>query len=84
MALKQGAIWLLSRVVEGDSGEQYKQNVTVYASSATDAKNLVNADFAQLRRITGGKQLPYQASPEWSVQKVALDEAKLISAGITQ
>ena len=84
MALKRGAIWLLSRVVEGDSGESYAQNVTVYAASATEATNLVNADFARLRLITGGKQRPYWPTPEWSVQKVALDEAKLISAGITQ
>lgn len=84
MPLKRGAVWLLSRVVEGDSGESYTQNVTVYAASAQDAKNLVNAEFARLRRFSGDKQRPYLASPEWSIDKVALDEAKLITAGITQ
>lgn len=84
MALKRGAVWLLSRAVQGDSGESYTQNVTVYAASADDAKNLVNAEFARLRRFSSDKQGPYLATPEWSVQKVALDEAKLITAGITQ
>jgi hypothetical protein len=84
MALKRGAVWLLSRLVEGDSGESYTQNVTVYAASADDAKNLVNAEFARLRRFSTDKQRPYHPTPEWSIQKVALDEAKLITAGITQ
>ena len=84
MPLKSGAVWLLSRVVEGDSGESYTQNVTVYAASAQDATNLVNAEFARLRRFSTDKQRPYLPTPEWSVDKVALDEAKLISAGITQ
>jgi hypothetical protein len=84
MALSRGAVWLLSRLVEGDSGESYTQNVTVYASSAEDATNLVNAEFARLRRFSADEQRPYLPTPEWSVQKVALDEAKLISAGITQ
>jgi hypothetical protein len=84
MPLKRGAVWLLSRVVEGDSGETYTQNVTVYAASAEDATNLVNAEFARLRRFSTDKQRPYLTTPEWSVDKVALDEAKLITAGITQ
>ena len=84
MALKRGAVWLLSRVVDGDSGESYTQNVTVYAASAEDARNLVNGEFARLRRFSNDKQRPYLATPEWSIEKVALDEAKLITAGITQ
>ena len=84
MPLKGGAVWLLSRVVEGDSGERYTQNVTVYAASAQDARNLVNAEFARLRRFNPEKQRPYHATPEWSIDKVALDEAKLITAGLTQ
>jgi hypothetical protein len=84
LALKRGAVWLLSRVVDGDSGETYTQNVTVYAASAEDARNLVNGEFARLRRFSNDKQRPYLETPEWSIQKVALDEAKLITAGITQ
>ena len=84
MALQSGAVWLLSRVVEGDSGETYTQNVTVYATSALEAKTLVNAEFARLRRFGSDKQRPYLATPEWSIDKVALDKAKLITAGITQ
>jgi hypothetical protein len=71
-------------VVEGDSGETYRQNVTVYAGSAQEATNLVNAEFARLRRFGADKQRPYLATPEWSVQMVALDQAKLITAGLTQ
>jgi len=84
MALKQGAVWLLSRSVEGDSGESYTQNVTVYATSAQEAKTLVNAEFARLRSFSSDKQRPYLATPEWSIDRVALDKAKLITAGITQ
>ena len=46
-------------MVEGDSGETYTQNVTVYAASAQEAKNLVNAEFARLRRFSTDKQRPY-------------------------
>ena len=48
MALN-GSIYLLSREVKGDQGEVFQQNVTVFATSQTHAKTLVNEQFARLR-----------------------------------
>jgi len=81
--MKDGAIYLLSRQVKGDHGESYMQNVTVFANSATQAKSLVDDQFAALRRSNGARDLAYQKLPEFSVEKVSLDVYKMITAGIT-
>lgn len=82
--MKDGAIYLLSRRVTGDHGEPYTQNVTVFASSATDAKQIVNDQFRMLRQGSRGQNHAYQATPEFDVEKVQLDEYKMITAGVTQ
>jgi hypothetical protein len=81
--MKVGAIYLLSRQVKGDHGESYMQNVTVFANSATQAKSLVDDQFAALRKKARMRELAYQALPEFDVEKVSLDEYKMITAGIT-
>ena len=81
--MKNGAIYLLSRQVNGDHGESYMQNVTVFANSATQAKSLVDDQFAALRESNGLHDLAYQKLPEFSVEKVSLDVYKMITAGIT-
>lgn len=75
-----GAIYLLSRQVRGDHGESFMQNVTVFASSAAEARSLVAREFAPLRTSNG---TAYQALPEFSVERVPLDAHKMITAGIT-
>ena len=82
--MKDGAIYLLSRRVTGDHGEPYTQNVTVFASSATNAKDIVNDQFRLLRQADKGTERAYQALPEFTVEKVLLDEYKMITAGVTQ
>ena len=77
------SVWLLSRVVTGEGGERYRQNVSVYARNAREAIALVTGEFARLAMITGKAEPPYQASPEWSVEEVRLDAAKLITSAIT-
>ena len=57
--MKDGAIYLLSRQVKGDHGESYMQNVTVFANSATQAKSLVDDQFAALRQSNGVGDLAY-------------------------
>ena len=47
--MKDGAIYLLSRRVTGDHGEPYMQNVTVFASSSTNAWDIVNDQFRRFR-----------------------------------
>jgi hypothetical protein len=74
----------LSRRVTGDHGEPYTQNVTVFASSATDARQIVNDQFRLLRQGSRGQNRAYQSSPEFDVEKVVLDEYKMITAGVTQ
>jgi hypothetical protein len=73
----KGAIYLLSRRVEGDNGELFTQNITVYASSPDHATAIVRQQFARL------KDRAYQSSPDFDVEAVTLDEYKLITAGIT-
>ena len=82
--MKDGAIYLLSRRVTGDHGEPYTQNVTVFASSATDARDLVNDQFRRFRQADRTHGRAYLALPEFRVEKVALDEYKMITAGVTQ
>jgi hypothetical protein len=82
--MKDGAIYLLSRQVKGDHGESYMQNVTVFANSTTQAKSLVDDQFAALRKSNGAaRDLAYQKLPAFSVEKVSLDAYKMITAGIT-
>ena len=78
-----GAIYLLSRQVKGDHGESYMQNVTVFASSAAEAKSLVDQQFAALRNGDRSHERAYQVLPEFDVEKVSLDKHKMITAGIT-
>ena len=80
---KDGAIYLLSREINGDKGEAYTQNVTVFATSTTHAKALVEEQFGRLRRISNGREPAYQLLPECAVDKVTLDQHKMITAGIT-
>ena len=78
-----GAIYVLSRNVTGDKGESLMQNVTVFADSPGMAKAIVEAQFAQLRRVSPSLEKAYQPTPAWNVEKIALDTHKLITAGLT-
>jgi hypothetical protein len=78
-----GAIYVLSRNVSGDDGVSMMQNVTVFAESPAQAKALVDAQFAQLRRASRSAERAYQPTPDWNVEKIALDAHKLITAGLT-
>ena len=81
--MKDGSIYLLSRQVKGDHGESYMQNVTVFASSAIQAQSLVDDQFAALRKMARGREHAYQPVPKFSVEKVSLEDYKMITAGIT-
>jgi hypothetical protein len=59
------------------------QNVTVFATSQSHAKALVNEQIARLRGISNGPEPAYQVLPEFAVDKVTLDQHKMITAGIT-
>ena len=78
-----GAIYLLSRQVKGDHGESYMQNVTVFASSPAQAESLVNDQFAAFRKGPRRRDSAYQRLPKFFVEKVPLDQYKMITAGIT-
>lgn len=82
MAL-DGAIYLLSRKINGDKGEVFVQNVTVFATSSTHAKAIVDEQFRRLRKISTSLEPAYQVLPEFAVDKISLDQHKLITAGIT-
>ena len=81
--MKDGAIYLLSRKVTGDHGEQYMQNVTVFANSSTQARQIVNEQFARLRQLSRTRERAYQVLPAFDVEKVSLEAYKMITAGIT-
>jgi hypothetical protein len=81
--MKDGAIYLLSRQVQGDHGEPYMQNVTVFAGSAAQARSLVDDQFAAFRKGSRAQERAYQVLPEFSVEKVSLDAYKMITAGVT-
>jgi hypothetical protein len=81
--MKNGAIYLLSRQVKGEHEESYMQNVTVFASSDKQALELVNSQFAQIRKVSKTPQPAYDVLPEFAVEKVTLNAYKMITAGIT-
>lgn len=78
-----GSIYLLSRNVTGDNGESYMQNVTVFASDVAQAKRIVSEQFTRLRLVSKSKEAAYQPLPAFAVEKIALDEYKMITAGVT-
>jgi hypothetical protein len=80
---KSGSIYLLSRKVTGDTGESFMQNVTVFASNPEHARSLVSEQFTRLRRASSSKEAAYQELPAFAIVKVALDEHKMITAGVT-
>ena len=79
----QGAIYVLSRKVTGDDGESFMQNVTVFASSPDHARSIVADQFARLRLVSHSKERAYRVLPAFSIEKIALDEHKMIAAGVT-
>jgi hypothetical protein len=78
-----GSVYVLSREVKGDSGERYTQVLTVYAGNATDARDLARREFARWR-MAGVDGAAYAPMPEFDVDRVLLDEPKLITAGMTK
>ena len=78
-----GSIYLLSRKVHGDNGESFMQNVTVFASGPDQARTIVSEQFTRLRLVSKSKEAAYQALPVFAVEKVSLDEHKMITAGVT-
>jgi hypothetical protein len=78
-----GSLYVLSRRVNGDRGEEFMQNVIVFATSPTHARTIVHEQFTRLRRTSRSKENAYQALPEFAVEKIALDEHKMITAGVT-
>jgi len=79
----EGAIYMLSRSVNGDSGEKMMQNVAVFATSADEARAIVSDQFARLRRVSRSPERAYQPGPAFKVEKISLDRPKLITSGIT-
>jgi hypothetical protein len=78
-----GAIYLLSRRVLGDNGENFVQNVTVYAESPDQAREIVNDQFTRLREASRSKEHAYLPTPSFNIEKVSLKEPKMITAGVT-
>jgi hypothetical protein len=82
--MTNGAIYLLSRRVTGGQGEDYMQNVTVFADSVAHAKQIVNDQFLLFRKNSRSREHAYEALPEFDAEKVALDEHKMITVGVTK
>ena len=79
-----GAIYVLTRNVQGDHGESFLQNVTVYAGSPDEARALVRAEFAKLRAGSTSAERPYRDAPDFSVDRIELDAHKLLTNHITR
>jgi hypothetical protein len=79
-----GAVYVLTRNVQGDRGESFLQNVTVFAGSADEAQALVRKEFAQLRSGSTSAELPYRDTPAFDVDRIDLDAHKLLTNHITR
>jgi hypothetical protein len=77
-----GAIYVLTRSVQGDHGESFLQNVTVFANSPDHAQAL--AEFAKLRAGSTSAERPYRDAPAFSVDRIDLDGHKLLTNHITR
>jgi hypothetical protein len=78
-----GSVFVLSREVKGHSGDSYTQVLTVYAQNAAQARSLVSHEFARWR-MAGVVGNAYESTGEFAVDKVELDEPKVITAGLTK
>jgi hypothetical protein len=78
-----GAIYVLTRKVDGERGASYLQNVTVFAGSADEARALVRDEFARLRTESAAAEHAYRDAPAFQVDRIALDEHKLLAHHIT-
>jgi hypothetical protein len=79
-----GAIFVLTRTVQGDDGQDFVQNVTVFADSADQARTLVRNEFARIRRGSTAAEHPYRDGPAFSVDRIELDAHKLLTSHITR
>lgn len=77
-----GSVFVLSREVKSDTGDRYMQVLTVYAANSADARALARREFARWR-MAGVVGNAYEPTPEFAVDRVELDEPKLITAGVT-
>jgi hypothetical protein len=78
-----GAIYLLTRKVDGDQGESFNQSVAVYAPGPKEAKDLVQQEFSRLRKASKSPERPYQDTPTFEVDQIDLDTYKLLTHWIT-
>ena len=79
-----GAIFVLTRKVDGNQGESFLQNVTVFARSADEARALVRDEFARLRRTSTSAEHAYREAPSFGVDRIDLDVHKLLTSQITR
>jgi hypothetical protein len=79
-----GEFYLLTRKVQGDHGESFNQSVAVYARGAKQAKELVQKEFARLRKMSRSPEQPYRDTPEFDVDKIDLDKHKLLIHWVSQ
>jgi hypothetical protein len=79
-----GQFYLLTRKVDGDHGESFNQSVAVFAKGAKQAKELVHNEFARLRKTSRSPEHPYHDTPEFDVDKIDLDEHKLLIHWVSQ
>jgi len=79
-----GAIYVLNRKVDGDQGEAFNQSVAVYARSSKEAKELVQQEFARIRKGSENGERAYHDTPEFSVDQIQLDQYKLLIHWVTQ
>lgn len=79
-----GAMYMLSRQITGDDGTTMMQNVAVFAGSPTEANTLVEQQFARLRMTSRDKERAYQTTPAFNIEKITLDQHKVVTIGTTR
>jgi hypothetical protein len=79
-----GSMYMLSRQIKGDDGTTMMQNVAVFADSPTEANNLVQQQFARLRMTSRDQERAYQTAPAFNIEKITLDQHKVITIGTTR
>lgn len=78
------SIFVFSRDVIGDTGEELRQTVTVYAQNLQSAHQTLKADFRRMQDLATKPETPYESGPSWAVTQIELNEPKIVTSALTQ
>jgi hypothetical protein len=78
-----GAVFVFTRDIVGESGQRLRQAVTVFAEDFNAANRVLAHDLASLRAGSNRKEAAFARLPDWRVEEIALDSPKVLTSLVT-